>query len=146
MWNIFYTTCKMFTYWGNSISSISRLEKAEIWGEYAFLWFAFLVYFMLINFFKKWVVFQRVEIRKDVWNGEMVRTFVWRTWKLKKLKFFASCIEAKQKLFTIKWNWGQLSWEICFHIITTIFKAWLQTPGADISWRNTSCWQFKLYL
>ena len=31
--------------------------KAEIWGEYAFMWFAFLDYFMLMNsIFKKWVV------------------------------------------------------------------------------------------
>ena len=41
---------------------------------------------------------------------------------------FTSCFETKQKLFTIKWNWGQLSWEACSHIITAKFKAWLQTP------------------
>lgn len=91
---------------------------------------------------KKWVVFQRVEMKKDVWNGKMIRTFIWRTWKLNKLKLFTSYFEAKQKLFTIKWNWGQLSWEVSSHIITTVFKAWLQTPRADISWRNTSHWQF----
>ena len=55
---------------------------------------------------------------------------------------FTSCFETKQKLFTIKWNWGQLSWEACSHIIAAILKAWLQTPRAGISWRNTSHWQF----
>lgn len=85
----------------NNISSISRLEKAEMWGEYVCLWFAFLVCFMLMNsffFFFKWVVFQRVEMKKDVWNGKMVRTFIWRTWKLNKLKFFYILLWSKTEV------------------------------------------------
>ena len=37
----------------NNISSISRLEKAEMWGESVCLWFAFLVCFMLMNSYLK---------------------------------------------------------------------------------------------
>lgn len=49
-------------------------------------------------FFFKWVVFQRVEMKKDVWNGKMVRTFIWRTWKLNKLKFFYILLWSKTEV------------------------------------------------
>ena len=59
-------------------------------------------------------MFQRVEMRKDVWNRKMVRTFIWRTWKLKKFNSLHLALKQRISLLTMKWNWGQLSWEVCF--------------------------------
>lgn len=51
------------------------------------------------TFFFKWIVFQRLEMRINIQNRKKVRAFIWRTWELKKLNFFPSCIEAKQVIY-----------------------------------------------
>lgn len=65
-----------------------------------------------IQILKNGLCFKEWGMRKDVWNGKMVRTFIWRTWELKKFKFFA--LKQRKSLLAIKWNRGQLSWEVCF--------------------------------